>query len=273
MVKEYVKELGGSTLKAYDNDRNPVDIVLVEANRKFKNKSGKNVPVLRDMTNYLANEVKQEAIALIDELVLASNYNGKEPARHPHDWVDNNGANDWDVWTTYIKDKKNTVWEATLRIANSANGEKILYDIFPIKKVEGVQTMDIATTEDSVPQNGNGVNPQNTKITDAQNEKGLDHEQEVTGYNRRCCQQVHTKVKPRPDGRGLMFALPIFPGSRPPSIVGANELNFCVRDGNRWTLIAINTNSYGWLLTIFYIQSFSAVNLVTHTGFEPMLTA
>ena len=41
---------------------------------------------------------------------------------------------------------------------------------------------------------------------------------------------------------GFMFALPIFPGSRPPSIVGANELNFCVRDGNRWTLIAINTN-------------------------------
>ena len=39
-----------------------------------------------------------------------------------------------------------------------------------------------------------------------------------------------------------VFALPIFPGSRPPSIVGADELNFCVRDGNRWTLIAINTN-------------------------------
>ena len=38
------------------------------------------------------------------------------------------------------------------------------------------------------------------------------------------------------------MALPIFPGSHPPSIVGANELNFCVRDGNRWTLIAINTN-------------------------------
>ena len=41
-----------------------------------------------------------------------------------------------------------------------------------------------------------------------------------------------------------MFALPIFPGSHPPSIVGANELNFCVRDGNRWTLTAINTNSF-----------------------------
>ena len=39
-----------------------------------------------------------------------------------------------------------------------------------------------------------------------------------------------------------MLALPIFPCSRPQSIVGASELNFCVRDGNRWTLTAINTN-------------------------------
>ena len=46
-----------------------------------------------------------------------------------------------------------------------------------------------------------------------------------------------------------MLALPIFPGSRPPSIVGANELNFCVRDGNRWTLMTINTN-YAMDLTI-----------------------
>ena len=42
-----------------------------------------------------------------------------------------------------------------------------------------------------------------------------------------------------------MLALPIFPASHPASIVGANELNFCVRDGNRWTLIAINTNCKG----------------------------
>ena len=41
----------------------------------------------------------------------------------------------------------------------------------------------------------------------------------------------------------LVFALLIFPGSRPPSIVSVHELNFCVRDGNRWTLMTINTNS------------------------------
>ena len=43
----------------------------------------------------------------------------------------------------------------------------------------------------------------------------------------------------------FVFALPIFPGSRPPSIVGVHELNFCVRDGNRWTLMTINTNYSG----------------------------
>ena len=42
-----------------------------------------------------------------------------------------------------------------------------------------------------------------------------------------------------------MLALPIFPASHPASIVGASELNFCVRDGNRWTLVAIKTNSVG----------------------------
>ena len=150
MVKEYIKEIGGSTFTAYDNNHKAVDILLVESTRKFKSKSGKNVPVLKDMTNYLKNDVKQEAIALVDELILASTYSGTEPATHPHDWVDNNGANDWDVWNTYIQDKKNTVWEAKLRIANSANGEKILYDIFPINKVEEAQTMGTATTIDKV---------------------------------------------------------------------------------------------------------------------------
>ena len=53
-----------------------------------------------------------------------------------------------------------------------------------------------------------------------------------------------------------MFALPIFTASHPATIVGVHVLNFCVRDGNRWTHMTINTNF-----------------LVTHTGFEPMLTA
>ena len=39
-----------------------------------------------------------------------------------------------------------------------------------------------------------------------------------------------------------MLALPIFPGRHQPSIVGRNELNYRVRNGNGWTLILISTN-------------------------------
>ena len=41
-----------------------------------------------------------------------------------------------------------------------------------------------------------------------------------------------------------MFALPIFTASHPATIVGVHVLNFCVRDGNRWTHMTINTNSF-----------------------------
>ena len=38
-----------------------------------------------------------------------------------------------------------------------------------------------------------------------------------------------------------MLALPIFPGRLQPSIVSRNELNYCVRNGNRWDLCVIGT--------------------------------
>ena len=38
-----------------------------------------------------------------------------------------------------------------------------------------------------------------------------------------------------------MPASPIFPGRYQPSIVGDNELNYRVRDGNGWSLKAIDT--------------------------------
>ena len=50
--------------------------------------------------------------------------------------------------------------------------------------------------------------------------------------------------KPRPFGRGFVLALPIFTASHPATIVGVRVLNFCVRDGNRWTHLTINTNLF-----------------------------
>ena len=42
--------------------------------------------------------------------------------------------------------------------------------------------------------------------------------------------------------RLFVLALPIFTARHQATIVGVCELNFCVRDGNRWTLTTINTN-------------------------------
>lgn len=64
-----------------------------------------------------------------------------------------NGKNDWQYWTTYIQDKNNTVWEATLNVAESANGVKYLYDISPIKKVGQSVKSDTSTTGDIIAQN------------------------------------------------------------------------------------------------------------------------
>ena len=64
-----------------------------------------------------------------------------------------NGKNEWQYWTTYIQDKNNTVWEATLNVAESANGVKYLYDINPIKKVGQSVKSDTSATGDIVAQN------------------------------------------------------------------------------------------------------------------------
>lgn len=158
MVKEYLKELGGSVFTAYDSNNHKVDIQLVESNKKFKNEKGKRVYVNQHLTEYLKNPIKQEAIALVDELILTAKYGASEVAKHKHGWLDNDGKNPWDVWTTYIQDKENTVWKANLQIANSKNGEKILYEVHPIEMVEEVGKPDTTTTNDSLPHSPEKVN-------------------------------------------------------------------------------------------------------------------
>ena len=54
--------------------------------------------------------------------------------------------------------KNNTVWKAKLRIANSINGEKLLYKIFPTEKVEEAQAMGTTTTNPNVAQPTPNVN-------------------------------------------------------------------------------------------------------------------
>lgn len=159
MVKEYVKELGGSTFTAYDQNGNEVTVSIAKASNKFRNKNGKRVPVNKDLA--LKNgkiHTKQEAIALIDELITTSRYDGNRQPNYPHGWLDNNGKNEWEYWTTYLQDKNNTVFEATLNIAATKGGEKILYDISPIKIVGRSVESDALPTTDMIPQSDTAVN-------------------------------------------------------------------------------------------------------------------
>lgn len=75
--------------------------------------------------------------------------------------------------------------------------------------------------------------------------------------------------------RLFVLALPIFTARHQATIVGVCELNFCVRDGNRWTLTTINTNFSRKGCPFLYLSNavLRQISLVTHTGFEPMLTA
>ena len=175
MVKERVKELGGKPFTAYDGNGNAVNVMIAEAKAKFKNKNGKIIPVNKDLTTkYIDNETKQEAVVLADELILTAKYeDGKAPV-YPHGWLDNNGKNNWEYWTTYVQDKNNTIWQATLNIATTADGEKILYDVSPIKKAGRSVKSDTLPADNSIAPLPENVNTQFSVSVDSIAEKYKD---------------------------------------------------------------------------------------------------
>lgn len=158
MVKERIKELGGEVFTAYDNNGNAVDITIAKSNERFNNRNGKKKPVNKDLTTkYIGNETKQEAVILIDELIVAAKFGDSKASAYPHGWLDNNGQNKWDYWTTYIQDKNNTIWEATLNVANTSDGKKIIYDVSPIKRVGQSVKSDTSLPNDNVAQESQDV--------------------------------------------------------------------------------------------------------------------
>ena len=159
MVKERIKELGGEVFTAYDQAGNAVDITIAKPEARFTNRNGKKIAVNKDLaTKYIGNETKQEAVVLVDELIETAKFDKSKSPLYSHDWLDNNGKSNWDYWTTFIQDKNGIIWEATLNVANAASGEKILYDISPIKKVGQSVKSDTSLPTKSVPQSTENVN-------------------------------------------------------------------------------------------------------------------
>ena len=112
MVKERVKELGGNSFVAYDNAGQPISITIAKHTQWFKNNRGRKRYVNQDLTSFLGKTIKQESVVLADELISTSKFNVSIPSKYSHDWLDNNGKNNWERWTTYIQDKEKAVWKA-----------------------------------------------------------------------------------------------------------------------------------------------------------------
>ena len=146
------RQLGGKKVVAYDQNGTAIEISIADSSRRYKNSRGKSIPVNNHITSFLDNTVKQEALILADEVIAASRFEGKEDAVHAHDWLDNDGKNQWDVWKVFLQEKNNSVWEATLKVANTTDGERILYELYPIEKVEAAWKPGTSTTNNRVTQ-------------------------------------------------------------------------------------------------------------------------
>lgn len=156
-LKQFVtNNLAGNHFTAYDSRNNAIDIMIARKNDSFVNKSKKKVQLISEL--YKKNNdihVKQESVVLADELIANAKYDSSKKPNYSHGWIDNYGNNDWEYWKVNIQEKDGSVWEATLNIANSVNGEKILYDIDPIKKVEGSVKSDSNSTDESIQYDSN----------------------------------------------------------------------------------------------------------------------
>lgn len=135
-----------------------------QSNRRFRNKNNLSRKVNSDLlSKYIKNKTKQEALALIDEVINVATFKNSARSNYSHGMLDNYGKNDWEYWKVIIQEKNKSVWEATLNIANTANGEKILYDIFPIKKIAGqVVKSTTSSANNNITHSSQNVNTNNS---------------------------------------------------------------------------------------------------------------
>lgn len=171
-IAQYINEMGGQGFYATDRNGKPV-LIEIPTSKKFKNNSGKmkkaNGDLIRKNNNSI---VKLQAMSLIDETIQLSKYDNQSPPKYPHGWLDNKGKTKWEYYTVIVQEKNKTIWSATLNVTTTANGNKILYDIMPIKKVEpGVKSP--ATTINSISQSQNDVNTKFSLKTSVEEAKEL----------------------------------------------------------------------------------------------------
>ena len=82
-------------------------------------------------------------------------------------------------------------------------------------------------------------------------DKRLNLLRKFQGMSSQNCPKTNERLEPCLTSVVSCWRIPIFPGRLQPSIFGTTELNFCVRNGNRWTLCVNLTN---FLLHLHFLQ-------------------
>ncbi len=148
-VKSFVVDnLAGKSFVAYDNDNNEVEIEIAKADDSFRvgYKSRSVLPALYQKAG--KKSLRQESVALTDELISAARYSDSVRSTKSHGWIDRYGKNDWDYWTVYIQEQNGNVWKAILNVANTKDGRKLLYEIDPFEPVEVAENEGSSNTKE-----------------------------------------------------------------------------------------------------------------------------
>ncbi len=139
VLKDFVYEkLAGHKVIAYDGDK-PVAIEFARANeRVIKDGIDKDHKVI-DKLARKKHDRDRHIIAHAKELVEVSKNTNTSNSENSHQWLDKNG---WDFRKVYIVNHRGDILEATLNIANTEDGRKVLYDI---NKIRTISLADVAT--------------------------------------------------------------------------------------------------------------------------------
>ena len=129
LFKLYVDELSGKEFDFVDKNGDKIKLTI-PASDKFKNKNGKKISANNDLKKkFSKDKIKQEAVALLEEVLSVAEYKDSRASKYGHGWIDDYGNNDWDYYNAYLIDKNNNVWEAILNIATTDKGKELIYDI------------------------------------------------------------------------------------------------------------------------------------------------
>ena len=159
--------LAGTDIVVYDESGNAETISFAKANERVQKDGAKHPHKVIDKLARTNGNVQMLSVVHIGELLQTAKQENTN-TDNVHKWLDDGG---WEHRKTYVQDRNNNVYEATLNIANARDGRRILYSISNVKKVDegavssaqtgGTRSLTV-NSKNNIPQTPPGVKPQNS---------------------------------------------------------------------------------------------------------------